>query len=148
MNALQEGCLAPCFRRGLVWPGIHSQLVIWGKTFNISTSLLKFIQISSYLALVKGWKFWDGGKRRRGRTGEHHALDVLLMKKFSRQHIWSKRFTTFPLAFHKSIFCPFQWDSTESTVCVARCQLGEWKLLRQNTHGWGRLTTQSGMWKQ
>lgn len=80
MNALQEGCPAPCFRIGLVWPGVHRQLVIQGKTSNISTSLLKFIQISNYLELAKGWKSWDGGKRQRGRTGERHALDDQILQ--------------------------------------------------------------------
>lgn len=80
MNALQEGCPAPCSRIGLVWPGVHRQLVIQGKTSNISTSLLKFIQISNYLVLVKGWKSWDGGKRQRGRTGERHAVDDQILQ--------------------------------------------------------------------
>lgn len=39
----------PLLQERTFWPGIHSQLVIWGKIFNISASLLKFIQINSYL---------------------------------------------------------------------------------------------------
>ena len=122
---------------------------LWpGEKHLTSISLLQFIQISHYLVLVKGWKFSGGGKRQSGRTGEHRAVDVLLMKKSSRQHIWSKRFTTFLLTFHKSIFCSFQWDNTESTVSVTRHQLRDCKLLRQNPRGWAWLSTQSHMWKQ
>lgn len=52
--------------------------------FHVSTSLLKFIQISSYLALVKGWRE-EVKKKDWGMKKKDCNMDALLMKKFSRE---------------------------------------------------------------
>lgn len=129
VNVFQAVCPTPA--SGEDDFGIHRQLVVWRKILNISASLLKFMQINSSL---KVWKCCNGGRRQRGRTGGHHAEDVIL-KKFSRQCKWPRRFSTLLQYFHKSIL-PVGQHSVN--FCVSRCWVRAWRLLRQNTRGWGQ----------
>lgn len=121
-GASQQSTCAPVhsphmarFKRGWIFSEIAKllkmQYLMWMHSRQFVQPLLQertFLAWHSQPAcgLGKVWKFWNGGKRQRGRIGEHRAVEVLV-KKFSRQCKWSKRFTTFLQSRHKSIFCPF-----------------------------------------